>query len=148
MSRNGGSFNGGSRPLFGRDRDRWARRTWPWFGVVYTRLFYSSASLDRSESSVLVSARLESSHPVNSWNKKTLKHYFNRAQFFHGLWKSLWKTIRLCPFGRWTGRDRGIGTARVRRIEPRANPYGSITWALLNRSHPLHGFTDEHFCRD
>lgn len=36
------------------------------YGMFNPGLFYSSVSLDRSESYVLVSARLERRHPVNS----------------------------------------------------------------------------------
>lgn len=36
------------------------------YATFNPRLFYSSVSLDRTESSVLVSARLERHHPVNS----------------------------------------------------------------------------------
>jgi len=61
----------GSHLTVERGSIRTGSRLWP--RLISSRspmfnfgLFYYSASLDRSESYVLVSARLESSHPVNS----------------------------------------------------------------------------------
>ncbi|HET9786603.1 MAG TPA: hypothetical protein VFP47_05700, partial [Pyrinomonadaceae bacterium] len=78
----------------------------------------------------------------------TLKHYFNREQFFPRPVEIVVEKAPALPVWALTGRNRGTGTVRVRRMAPDANAYGSVTWALIELKPSLHGFTDEHFCRD